>query len=496
MNLLQKQGFYNSIILYCGIALGFFNSIILFQRNLTLEEIGFFGLLISLTGLFAQVSSLGFSNIILRYFPYYQTPDKTHQGFITFVTLCCGLSFTAFTLLLLAFRSPIIQFYQEKKEAFLLVKYYYYLIPISFFTLVYSILEGLSRAVFHNVLSAFLREVLLRAFTSIGVLLIVFKLANYQNFIAIYLIANVVITLILWYSIYKGAHFKFSLFSAALKEKFRPMVNFGLFSVLSGGSFALIQYLDIIMLSALSKESLADVGIYTTLFAIAVVISMPAKALNRTSYQIISNAFKDADFDKISRIYQKTSVVQSLIGSLLLICLIVNWQNITLLLHKPEYADHFLVFLLVGLAFLADITGGLNGHIISSSPNYKIITYTLIIGVLVCGILNFLLIPTMGILGAALAYLLTMFGLNFTYWLYIKIKFSLQPFGKSHLLIVGVSAIALLIGYLIPNFPNFFIDVLVRSGVVIFSYTVLAYLLHISVDINELIDKLRQKFNL
>lgn len=496
MTLLQRQGFYNSIILYCGIALGFFNSIILFQRNLTLEEIGFFGLLISLAGLFAQISSLGFSNIILRYFPYYQNTDKTHQGFITFVTLFCGLSFTVFTLLLLAFKSPIIQFYQEKKEAFLLVKYFYYLIPISFFTLIYSILESLSRAVFHNVLSAFLKEVLLRVFTSIGILLIVFKLANYNDFIAIYLIANVVITLILFYSIYKGAHFKFSVLSIALKEKLRPMINFGLFSVLSGGSFALIQYLDIIMLSALSKESLTDVGIYTTLFAIAVVISLPAKALNRTSYQIISNAFKDADFNKIGRIYQKTSVVQSLLGCLLLICLIVNWQNIIFLLHKPEYSNHFLVFLLVGLAFLADITGGLNGHIISSSPNYKVITYTLIIGVLLCGILNFLLIPTMGILGAALAYLLTMFGLNFTYWLYIKVKFSLQPFGKSHLLIVGVSAITLFMGLLIPIFPNMLIDILIRSCVVVVSYTVLAYLLHISTDINELIDQLRQKLNL
>ena len=66
MDLIKKQGFYNSIVLYAGTALGFFNLIILFQRNLTIEEIGFFSLMNAVALLYAQIASIGINNIILN----------------------------------------------------------------------------------------------------------------------------------------------------------------------------------------------------------------------------------------------------------------------------------------------------------------------------------------------------------------------------------------------------------------------------------------------
>lgn len=493
MNLLQKQGSFNSIILYFGVVLGFLNSVFLFQHYLSLQEIGFFGLLISLTTLYAQIASLGFNNIILRYFPYFSTADKKHQGFISFVLLFTLLSFLIFTLLFVIFKTPILDFYRQKQEADLLVRFYYYLIPVAFFTLVYSILESLARAVFHNVLSAFLREVLLRVFTTMAVLLMVVRWADYSDFLGIYLSANILITLILAYSIYQSKQFGIAPLSEEVRKSARSMMSFGLFSVLSGGSFALIQYLDIIMLSALTKESLIYVGIYTTLFGIAVVINLPAKALNRTSYQIISNAWKDQDLAKIDRIYQKTSIVQSLIGCLLLVGLIVNWHNLVYLLHKPEYHDYFWVFVMVGLAAVVDITGGLNSHIINSSSHYKFITFTLTLAAAACAGLNLILIPEIGVFGAALAYLLTMSALNFSYWLFIKLKFGFQPFGPSHLFILLISGMALLAGWFLPPWFNFWLDVPLRSILTAAIYLTLAYRLRISEDINLFIDVILQK---
>ena len=71
MNLLKKQGFYNSITLYVGTVLGFLNLIILFQRYLKIEEIGYFSLLIAISLLYTQLSLLGFGSVITRYFPFY-----------------------------------------------------------------------------------------------------------------------------------------------------------------------------------------------------------------------------------------------------------------------------------------------------------------------------------------------------------------------------------------------------------------------------------------
>src|ERR1700761_2944260 len=122
-NLLKKQGFYNTVILYGGTALGFLNLVILFQRFLTAEQIGFFSLMIALSLLYTQLASLGINNIIPKYFPYFRTEDKKHGGFVTFVLLWCTVGFIVLTLFFILFKNDVIAHYQKEKGASLLVEY-------------------------------------------------------------------------------------------------------------------------------------------------------------------------------------------------------------------------------------------------------------------------------------------------------------------------------------------------------------------------------------
>jgi O-antigen/teichoic acid export membrane protein len=276
-----------------------------------------------------------------------------------------------------------------------------------------------------------------------------------------------------------------------LKSQTKSMLKYGLYSTLAGGSVALIQNLDIIFLKFFTDEKM--VGIYSTFFGMALVISLPAKALNTTSYQIIAEAWKNNDLQKIAKIYHKTSVVQFLIGCLLLVGLIANWQNILILLHKPIYSSYFSVFVIIGLAFLADITGGLNGAIISFSKNYKNVMYFLISAAILCVLLNIILIPIYKLPGAAMAYLFTMIALNFAYWLYNKIKFNLQPFDSSFIKIIIISAVALTPGILLPKIDFYILDILLRSGLVGGIFVGLVYTMKISTDINEFIEQIISK---
>ncbi|MGZ3753816.1 MAG: hypothetical protein ACXVAY_05290 [Mucilaginibacter sp.] len=488
MNLLQKQGFYNSLILYAGTALGFFNLVILFQRVLTIEEIGFFALMNTISLLYAQVASVGINNIILKYFPYYRSDDKRHGGFVTFVILWCAGNFALFTLLFFLFKNSIIAHYGNDSRSALLVKYFYFLAPLAFLTMVYTVIESMAITIFKNVLSSFLREVLLRVFTLIGVLLIAASLINYQFFLNIYLLANAVAIIVLWFNIFKGNDFKIGKLSTPLVKQKGEFVKYGFFTLLSSTSFVLIQNLDVLSLSAITKD-LKLIGIYNTFFAIAMVISLPAKALSRTSVQIISQAWATNDLPKIDKIYYKTSVVQMLFGCFLFVGLIVNSNFIMVLLHKPEYTNFFNVFIVVGLGFLADMTGGVNGYIINLSKHYKLTTYFIVASVIFCGIVNWVLIPKFGMMGAAIAYALSMFILNFMYWLYVKVKFNLQPFKKTHLLIILISVIALIAGKFLPTMNNFWVDVSLRSCIVLVIYVMLTYFFEISDDINTLFNK-------
>lgn len=492
MNLLKRQGFYNSIILYAGVALGFFNLSYLFQRHLTTTEIGFFSLMNAVALLYAQIASIGINNIILKYFPYHRTEDKKHGGFVTFVIIWCVVNFLIFTLLFFVFKDAIIARYSKEKGAVLLVKYYYFIAPLAALTMTFAVLESLAITVFKNMLSSFLREVILRIFTTISILLMAASIINYHDFLNIYVAGNLFIVAVLWYSVYSSKQFKLARVSPQILNQRKDVVRYGFYTLLSGTSFVLIQNLDILMLTEITKN-MDLVGIYYTFFSIAVVISLPSRALGRTSIQIISQAWADNDLPKIGKIYHKTSVVQMLVGCLLFIGLIVNKQFVVLVLNKPVYAIYFDVFVVVGLAFLTDITGGVNGYIINLSKYYKYTTYFILLTVLVCGIANLLLIPKMGLMGAAAAYFIAMFTINFLSWLFVMVKFGLQPFNRAHLLIILVTVIALAAGYFMPELKNIWLDMCVRSVLVLIVYAVPTYLLKISDDVNDAIDKIAFK---
>ncbi|HEX7366611.1 MAG TPA: lipopolysaccharide biosynthesis protein [Pelobium sp.] len=487
MNLLKKQGFYNSITLYIGTALGFFNLIILFQRSFTAEQIGFFGLLTSVSLLYTQVAALGFSAIITRYFPYFKTDDATHHGFPTYVFKITGIGFLIVTCFYIFGKEFIINFKAENKGSSYFYHYYYLIIPVALFALWYNLAETFSRTTYHNILPAFLREVGLKIFTTVGVLLVYFQILHYQQFVFWYLAANAVILLLLLFYLKKLDLLRFKNIENLVKEKSSEIIKYGFYSMLAGSSFTMIQNIDTIMLKVYTSEKM--IGYYFTLFAIAMVISLPAKALGTTSYQIIADAWKVNDLKKINKIYSKTSLVQFITGTLLLIGLIANWQNVLVVLKKPEYAAFYQVFLVVGLGFLCDITGGLNGAIIGFSKNYKVSIYLLVSAVVLCALLNVLLIPTYGIIGAALAYSLTMLALNFFYWLYLLLKYKLQPFSFKFVKVAIIGLFVLLVGMYLPYLGNFFVDTVIRSVLMAFIYVSMIYYLHISPDINDAINQ-------
>ncbi|MBC7914683.1 MAG: polysaccharide biosynthesis C-terminal domain-containing protein [Pyrinomonadaceae bacterium] len=488
---LKKQGFFNSITLYMGIALGFFNSIILFQRYLTLEEIGYFNLLIGISVIYTQITSLGVTNVIIRYFPFFKTHDKKHAGFPLFIFSLCSISFIVVTLCFFIFKEIIFNYNSDSAGISLMSKYYHYIVPISFFTLIFLLQETFARANFINVFPAVLREVLLRVFTSIAILLIASNWINFNGFIIIYLLANILIVVILSYYNHRLKIFNLAQITPKVHSEVKVMMNYGIISMLGGSALSLLPIISMLTLKMINGE--AAVGIFGTFFSIAAVISLPAKALNTTSYQIISNAWKEEDLKKISSIYSKTSLVQLLIGGLLLIGLIVNQKNILYLLHKPDYGNFFSVFIILSCGFLIDITGGLNGAIVGFSKHYKIQTRILISATVICFFINIAMVSKFGLVGAAWSYLLTFLFLNFSYWLYIKLKFNIQPFGKKHALIIIIGAFALIVGLNLPNLTNYYFDVAYRSIIVTIVYGALAYWFAISEDVNDLLNKLLKR---
>ena len=487
MGIVKKQAYKNTIVSYGGMAIAYINTVLLFPF-FTSSQYGFYNLIISISVLYSLVASMGVPSILAKYFPFYRTDDNRHNGFMHWAAGVALAGFTAATVLYVLFKPGITALYINKSPYF--AQYYYYLVPLAFFVVAINYLEMTGRVVYQTIYSNFLQNILLRLLTTVFLLMAIAKWISFEDFIFLYIGSNGFIALLLLLSIARSGRFSHRVSDYRFKAiKKREIINFGLYTLISSAVYVLLQKVDTLMLSSMVGDGVQ--GVYSWYFNIAMVISVPAQALSRTTYAIVADSWKSNNRENIIEVYYKTSIIQMVIGCLLFIGIIVNRDNLYAIARNKEFTDpkYFSLFIVIGLGFLVDITGGLNTYIISTSHKYRLIMLFVLTASVACIGLNYVLIPTYGGMGAAIAYLVTMIGLNFATWLYIKYRFKMQPFTYKHLLVIVITLISYLVGHYTWRMPNVFLDIILRSAVTVGCYSILAYYLKISPDINEKVDK-------
>jgi O-antigen/teichoic acid export membrane protein len=487
MGIVKKQVYKNTILSYGGMVVAYVNTVLLFPFFTNAAQYGFYNLVVSVSVLYSLLASMGVPSIIAKYFPFYRTDDKKHNGFLHWVA---GLSLAGFvfaTVLYIIFKPVILHAYAENSIYF--SQYYYYLIPLSFFIVAFNYLEMTGRVIYQTIYSNFLQTVLLRLLTTCYLLMIAFKWISFHDFIFLYIGSNGLISLLLLISIIASGKFTSGITDKRFKTiKKKELVNFGLFTLVASAVYVLLQKVDTLMLSSISGDAVQ--GVYSWYFNIAMLISVPAQALSRTTYPIVADSWRSNNLQNIADVYSKTSIIQMVFGCLLFIGIIINQQNLYAIAHNKEFTDpkYFSLFLVIGFGFLVDITGGLNTYILTTSHKYKLITIFVLLASIFCVGLNYILIPKYQGMGAAISYFVTISGLNFGTWLYIKYRFKMQPFTYKHLLVIVIALISLAAGKYFWQMPNLYLDIIVRSGVTTVIYIALTYWFRISEDLNEKID--------
>ena len=490
MGIVKKQAYKNTLVSYIGMIIAYINTILLFPFFVTNEQYGLYNLLISLSVLYSLIASLGIPGIVSKYFPFYRSEDRTHNGFLHWTAGFSLLGFIGSTIIFILLKPAILSAYIGTSPLF--VKYYYYLIPLALFTVFFNFLEVTGRVIYQSIYSSFLRDVLVRVLTALFLIMIAFKWMDFQEFVILYIVSWCVIDILLLINLALSGKFSYRLNNSKFKTiQKAEMLNYGLYTLIAVAVYVLLQKVDVIMLSSMVGDTIQ--GVYSWYFNIAVVISVPAAALSRTTYQIVADAWKSKDMKNIADVYARTSIIQMVIGCLLFVGIIINKTNLLNIVHDKEKAEQFNVVIVIGLGFLVDITGGLNTYIITTSHKYRLVTAFIIVSSIFCVCLNYFLIPIYGGMGAAISYLITMVGLNFCTWLYIKYRFNMQPFTVKHVIVVVIGSASYLIGTWFWRVPNTLIDIIIRSGVVASFYGLFTYLFKISDDINEKVNNTLKK---
>lgn len=190
----------------------------------------------------------------------------------------------------------------------------------------------------------------------------------------------------------------------------------------------------------------------------------------------------------MDNIYKKSSL-NSIIGGGLLFCgIIANLENLMNLLPEA-YAGGAAVIIVIASANLFDMATGLNGAIILNSKHYRFDLYSTVFLIIITVILNYLLIPLYGILGAAIGTASAIFSYNLLKVIFVWIRFSMQPFDWQIGWVFGVGILVLVLSSQVGTIGNIYLDIFIRSTVITVVYLIPIIILNISKDLNNLVAK-------
>ncbi|HZL11226.1 MAG TPA: polysaccharide biosynthesis C-terminal domain-containing protein [Prolixibacteraceae bacterium] len=486
MGVIKRQTIRGSAYSYMGIVVGFFTTALIMPKLMSQEQIGLINILVAVSALYAQFSTLGFTNVTARLFSYFRDKDKNNNGFV-FISVAVGM--VGFTIALISFfilKPSIVESNLEKSP--LLVKYIYYLIPLIFFRMFFLILDTYNKMLFDATTGTFLSDLLYRIGNLFLLIAFFFHWINFTQyvfgFVVILSFPAVYLAGLLIYRKQFNLMPQLGFIQPPLRKE---MISLALFGIIGGLSIVAISSIDKILLN--EYYNLSTTGVYSISFFFGSIILIPNRALGKISSTIIADAWKDNHMKTIDNIYYKSSINQLFAGLLLFILLVGNLHNIFKLL-PPEYSGGEWVIILISFSNLIVASTGVSVQIISTSHKYKIQTYStgVLMGLTVLFYITF--IPLWGMVGAALGSLLSMALASAFRVFYLNWNMKLFPYRLTHLKCLAIGAVAFAFGKIIPVFDFFLIDVIIRSSIISAAFIGLSYLFGISADLNLIADKI------
>lgn len=482
MGIVRKQTIQSSLSYYLGAAVGFLNRTVVFTQFLPTDQVGLTSFLLANALLYSQFSALGLPNIILRYFPFFRDKERGHHRFFFWSLVISLVGFLFVTLHFVLFKPLISGYMAENSPQF--VEYYYYLIPLGFFTLYMEIFDNYLRSLFKTVVPVFIREVGQRLMITVAVLVYAAGWVDFEGFVILFVVlASSVSLIMVAYLIYLGQFHITPGKSWRMRKLRGRLLKFGSFSYLSGISTLLIYTIDQWMLAGM--KGMAEVGIYATSFYITSMLLIPWKALSKISSPLVPEHWKNKDMGAMQKLYRRTSMLSTMAGVFLFGGLMLS-SDFIFSLMPDEYAQGLMVLFYIGLTRVFIMLTGLNGMILLTSKHYR---WDLLLTIVAIGIAvasNYYLIEWRSVEGAAMATLLTFGFINLSRLVLVWFFFGLHPFSWRMGLTLVFAVLAYLVQWAIPVLDPLFLDFLVRGSVFtcIFGSLVLGF--RIAPDVNDL----------
>ena len=469
MSVVARQSFKYSIIGYLGFLLGTVSAIFIFPFDMVFYGKLRFVLSATLMLVPFVVFGLSYSNV---YFFGKAKEEGKHQNLFSLSLVGVGINFLIFLLGFFAF-FYIFSSFQEDSELWDMKRL---ILPM---VLVMSL-----SAVFNRYISNFKRIVVPNIFENIFP-----KLANLGAFsLFFFLGASVIISYGFFLGVFVLGLIGYVLYTDKL-EKIAPdfstdfvkkdklwkeILNYSFYGFLGNlGSFLALNISNYMIGEKLSFE---ENGIYSTVFSVVQLISIPAMGLYNISAPIISKHFADDTIKDLDVYYKKTSLSLFFLGLVLFSCIAVGYPYLTDFMPKSGklLLEAQPLVWVIGFALLFELATGFNSHIISMSKYYRFNIYVMLFLAVLTTSLNFYFInnTSLGILGISISYAVSLTIFNLTKIAFNYYQFKVSPFTIEMLYSVILATLAISVAIVLPNFSNSFLNLVYKPALVLIIFFV------------------------
>ena len=494
---IRKHSIISSAVIYIGFVVGALNTYLFTKEGLfTAEEYGLTTFFMNTATLIVSFATLAMPSYIYKFFHYYNDHlEPKKNDMIAWALLTGIVTFVLIFILGILFKDLFARKFNT--ESPLAVYYYYWMYPLSFGMTIFNILEGYAWNLNKSVFTNFLKEVQLRLFVTLLIVLFFIKLIpDFDIFIKLYSLAYPAIALLLlaYLIITKKIHFTFHV-SKVTRRFFKKITRF-VFFVYSGLLiFNISQVFDTLVIASLAKDGLKSVGIFTLAQFLTSIIQAPQRSIVAASIPFISKAWKDKKLQQIQRIYERSSINQLIFACLLFILIALNYTEAVLTFRlKEAFLLGFYPFILLGLTRIVDMGTGVNSQIIGTSTYWK---FELVSGVILLAFilpLNYVLTKQYGILGPSIANLISISIYNAVRIIFLWKKFRLFPFTKKSLYTVLLSSVVYFLGWYLFKKLHCFPGLFARSIFVLVLFISGVHFLNLTPDFQPVLQSLLKRF--
>ncbi|GAA3732209.1 MULTISPECIES: lipopolysaccharide biosynthesis protein [Flavobacterium] len=484
MGIVLNQSFKNTIITYIGFGIGAINTLYLYPVFLGATYYALTNYITSAANVIMPLFAIGMQNTLVKFYSQYKTEEEREQ-FLSFTALFPVLMCIPLGLIGIFFYDDITDFVSKENPV---VREFMLLIPFIGICMAYfEIFYAWARVHMHSVFGNFIKEVGLRLLSTIALVGLYFNWISLVEFV--YITAGIYFFAFL-ITMFYAFYIKKPNFQISIPENVKAVMEYTFYIILSGSVANLLLDGDKLILNQYMK--IENIAYYSVATYIALVISVPSRAMHQIVYPITAKLMHENKHDELNRLYKKTSINLQIVGGFVMLCIFVNIHQLYELV-PAEYSGGIPVVFMIGLSKYFDLILGNNNAIIFNTKYYRMVLYLGLMLVVLTVILNVIFIPILGIFGSAFATLLSITLYSLAKLLFVVKKLDLYPFTKQTIHSILLTFVLFLV-FVFWEFPFFqLISIALKSILVTIAYVYLNYKFKISSDINNVIDSIFKK---